>query len=442
MSLLGKILIVFNLLAAGAFAYFAMQDYYGDPAKGNGRQAIAAAGLRHQLVLTGLPLGGVKNPTDGLPPDVDAMPTAADADVPFRMEGPGGAPVEWVSPKLLGAYFQGVGASSDPLFVNTAVPNQLAEVARVKAKIEETLSAAGGPPAKVALLRGWLLYQIETLPERAKVLELADAETVDRESGQPRAKTADEVQRDADELQRRLLARVDGVLNPPKSLDASLTALPTDEEFAGADTDEKRLQLIAERRAKLDESRATALDEDERRRKVAHLLVHLSLEAGWQKRVLAVVGVRGYVKAVLAQARRFSEMAEQVSQELIDDQRAFFAQVDGRPETSDSPEHRGLLAEARDRTLVANRMAAIKAKMVNQAGKDADLVAQRKTHLDELAAQLAKIKTQVDGMLARQSAIESSLFEVQREVAITLDEVYKFEADLRALEQKLAGGGK
>ena len=45
-------------------------------------------------------------------------------------------------------------------------------------------------------------------------------------------------------------------------------------------------------------------------------------------------------------------------------------------------------------------------------------------------------------MLARQSTIEAGLFEIQREVAITLDEVYKFEADLAARERKLAGGGK
>ena len=45
-------------------------------------------------------------------------------------------------------------------------------------------------------------------------------------------------------------------------------------------------------------------------------------------------------------------------------------------------------------------------------------------------------------MLARQSRIETGLFEIQREVAITLDEVYKLEADLDAREKKLSSGGK
>ena len=40
-------------------------------------------------------------------------------------------------------------------------------------------------------------------------------------------------------------------------------------------------------------------------------------------------------------------------------------------------------------------------------------------------------------MLARQANIESGLFEVQREVAITLDEVYKLQDDLTKREQEL-----
>ena len=43
-------------------------------------------------------------------------------------------------------------------------------------------------------------------------------------------------------------------------------------------------------------------------------------------------------------------------------------------------------------------------------------------------------------MLAQQSTIESGLFEIQREVAITLDEVYQFEKELAERERQLAGG--
>jgi hypothetical protein len=52
---------------------------------------------------------------------------------------------------------------------------------------------------------------------------------------------------------------------------------------------------------------------------------------------------------------------------------------------------------------------------------------------------LVKVKNEVDAMLVRQTGIEATLFEVQREVALTLDEVYQLEADLADRERKLLG---
>ena len=431
MSLFGKILLVFNLLAAGGFTYLAIQDYYGE--KGKGTDEINAAGLRHLLVLNGIPVEGPANfPGDGV--------TA------FVVDGPGGVPTTTASKKLLDTYFQGLGAgSNDPntLFVATAVPNQLAEVARVKARIEEILSKAENPAAKIALLKGWLLYQVETFPQRVEIFALAEPNKEDPENdNKVRAKTPDELAKDVEELQRRLMARIDAVIAAPKSLEASITTPLTDGDLAGAATDEEKAKLVQDRLAKIQESRVVPLDATERTRKLAHLLVHLSPEAAWQKRMLAVVGVRGYLKAVQSQARRLAEMSIQIEHYLDADQRDYFAQINGRPGTSDTGEHRGLRQEAEEKTLIANRMSELKAKWVDQAIKEADLLSQRTTQLKELTDQLTKVKTQVDAMLARQSTIEAGLFEIQREVAITLDEVYQFEKELAEREAKLASGGK
>lgn len=433
MSLFGKILLVVNLLAAGGFTYLAMQDYYGEKGKGNGRQNINASGLRHLLVLNGLPVEGpAAFPGDGV--------TA------FVVDGPGGVPTTTVSKKLLDAYFQNVGAvSNDPntLVVATAVPNQLAEVARVKARIEEILSKADNPAAKIALLKGWLLYEVETYPERVEIFALTEPSKEDPENNNKvRAKTPDELAKDVAELQKRLMARIDAVLAAPQSLEASITTPITDGDLAGAATDEEKAKLIDARLAKIRESRVVPLDATERARKLAHLLVHLSPEAAWQKRVLAVVGIRGYLRAVQAQSRAFAEMSIQLEHYLDADQRDYFAQINGRPGTSDTGEHRGLRQEAEEKTLLANRMSELKAKWVDQAIKEADLLAQRNTQLKELTDQLTKVKTQVDAMLARQTTIEAGLFEIQREVAITLDEVYQFEKELAERERKLANGGK
>jgi hypothetical protein len=422
MSLFGKILLVINLLAAGGFVYFATQDW-------KGRQTITAAGLRHQLILVGLPLDG---PAD-FPPS---------GETPFHHEGAGGIPTETVSKKLLDSYFQGLGGGSDPnsLAANTAVPNQAAEVQRVKRKVEEILSRTDGTADKINLLRGWLIYQVETFSERVDVLLLSAADRLDAESGKPRGKTPEELGKDAEELQRRLMARIDGAASAAKTLDPAASTALKDDDLAAAGTDEERNKILQERAAKIGESRLAGLDEDERRRKIAHLLVHLSPEAAWQKRVLGVIGVRSYIKAIQTQSRRFEEMSLQLEQLLLADQEAYFAELKGRPESGDSPEHRGLIKEAQEKTLIANRMAAIKAKWVEQFTKDTDLVKQRETQLNELKNQLAKVKGQVDVMLSRQSTIESGLFEIQREVAVTLDEVYKFEAELAERERKLAGG--
>jgi hypothetical protein len=422
MSLFGKILLVVNLLAAGGFVYFATQDW-------KGRQTITAAGLRHQLILVGLPIDG---PAD-FPPSGEA---------PFRHENAGGVPTETVSKKLLDSYFQGIGGGSDQnsLAVGAAVPNQVAEVQRVKRKVEEILARTDGTAEKINLLKGWLVYQVETFSERMQVLLLAAPDRLDAETGKPRGKTPEEIGSDAAELQRLLMARIDGAASTAKTLDPAAATALKDEDLAGAGTDEERNKILNDRAAKVAESRLAGLDEDERRRKIAHLLVHLSPESAWQKRVLGVVGARNYIKAIQIQSRRFEEMSLHLEQLLLADQEAYFAELKGRPETGDSSEHRGLIKEAQEKTLIANRMSAIKAKWVEQNTKDKDLVSQRETQFNELKNQLAKVKGQVDVMLSRQSGIESGLFEIQREVAVTLDEVYKFEAELAERERKLAGG--
>src|SRR5262245_1061884 len=112
MTLFGKVLLVFNLLAAGGFVYLATQDW-------RGRQTISATGLRYELLVRGLPFGGEQ----GAP---TAMPADADAEVPFRIEGPGGVPIQSVSKKLLDGYFQ--AAPGGEMLGGPAVPNQLAEV--------------------------------------------------------------------------------------------------------------------------------------------------------------------------------------------------------------------------------------------------------------------------------------------------------------------------
>jgi uncharacterized coiled-coil protein SlyX len=65
MSLLGKILAVLNVLAAGAFLYLAALDW-------GKRQAWSHAVLRHELVLHGLPIDEGAEAPPGMPPSLHA----------------------------------------------------------------------------------------------------------------------------------------------------------------------------------------------------------------------------------------------------------------------------------------------------------------------------------------------------------------------------------
>src|SRR5687767_10225124 len=149
MSLLSKILLFVNLLAAGAFAYLAVQDW-------RGRQTITAAGLRHiMLAYHGLPLG---DPADSATMTVPADP---DTEIPFPVEMGGGVSTTTTSRKLLEAYFQQAGAGAAPpggvaLGTNQPVPSQLGEVRRVYDLIKAEVARQDGAKARTALLYNWL----------------------------------------------------------------------------------------------------------------------------------------------------------------------------------------------------------------------------------------------------------------------------------------------
>jgi len=405
MTTFGKVLIFFNLLAGGAFAYFAMQDYFGEKGKGNGRQAINAAGLRHILLIEGLPLGDSK----GAPTEISNDPDP-DAQIPFRVTMAGAFRTDTVSKKLLESYFK--AAPGDEVLGGGAVPNQLSEVKRVKAKIDSILAEnADKPDEKLKLLTGWLLLQAELYEERQAILKMIADKNIEA-------------------MEKLLGDKFAVVIEDPKPLETDNPALTKLPELA-ADDATKQVEKVKA----VDDSRFAPLDETERRNRIAHLLVHLSPKEDWQKRVAMIVGLRKFSGAIIAQAERFAVMAERIRL-IIPVHQADYQSAE-----------RIQLLLAITRTDLANHQAQLKAKWVEQEKKDADFVGQRETQLKAIQARYAKTKLEVDEMLVKQANIEAALFEVQREVAITLDEVYRLEAvleqrerDLLQLAPKVGGG--
>lgn len=394
MSTLGKVLLVFNLLLGGGFAYLALQDW-------KGRQEITAAGFRHVVLLDGLPLGAK-------PGDPEAMPTDPEAEIPFVIEGPGGKPTETVGPAVLKAYFTPAAGAMDtgsaPLAVADPVHSQLAEVRRVLGVVKTYLETQADDAKKAQAAHNLLILQAETLDERQQTQALLAAGK-------------------GDELRDRLYARFERVLKAPAQADTSALAVP-EAEVEAADKTKERL-------TKAGEVREGTKDEPERRARLSHLLVHLDPSAAWQKRVMMVVGVKRYVRTVAVQGARFAEMATRVRRLTDDDQNRFA----------------GTYAQLREMatrgTQLLNELTDREVRLQDVERRDADAVAKLETQLNDpttgLKAQLAQVKADVDTLLAKQELTERELFRVQRIVADTLDDVYRMEAELARVERERYG---
>ncbi len=135
MSLLGKILAVLNILGAGALIYFAMADY-------SKRHAWAYSKFRHELALNGLPL--------------DAREQAANEEQIVNLLG------EDANAPTLTAIFQQAGGNP----VNT----QIAEVDRLKGKLNGDLQAASGTRARTYALSSILLPLADQHDEREQLI--------------------------------------------------------------------------------------------------------------------------------------------------------------------------------------------------------------------------------------------------------------------------------
>src|SRR5262249_40386647 len=150
---LGYVLLVFNLLAGGAFVYLGIQDW-------RGRQEINAAGLNHILKIRGLPFDGASD-----------VPSNPDSEITFKVEMAGGTRTDTVGPEFLKKYFQeaGAGETKSPFAAATPVASQLAELRRVRKLVKDAVDAAPSADQKARLLGGWLEYQVETYAERVVI---------------------------------------------------------------------------------------------------------------------------------------------------------------------------------------------------------------------------------------------------------------------------------
>ena len=155
MGALGKVLIVFNLLAGGGFFYLAAKDWQK-------RQEFAFAAFRSQVALDGLPLDSV----EPKPADLDEQ-----TEVPFAYRITGGKALDRIRKDTLTKLVPAGGTQ----FGGEAVPNQVAEFQRVQKKVADALAKmANDPAAKRNLTLTYLFDLAKGGAERDGVRALAD----------------------------------------------------------------------------------------------------------------------------------------------------------------------------------------------------------------------------------------------------------------------------
>jgi hypothetical protein len=153
MGILGKLLIVFNLLAAGAFAYFVVQDW-------KVRQDITYNALARQVQLEGIALEP-QTP----PPTADEL---EDGRVAFYIVMPGNVTYRTIPKSKLDAMIPNGGT----LLGGEAVSNQTDEVKRLQTKVFANIPAQG--QQRFDWLRTYLVSVVRTGAERDGVAALFD----------------------------------------------------------------------------------------------------------------------------------------------------------------------------------------------------------------------------------------------------------------------------
>lgn len=386
MSLLGKILLFVNLLAAAGLVYLAAQDW-------GKRQQINGTVLRYQMALDGISV-------DPLGPD-----EASEKTVPVTVATPAGRTTTTVPRKLLDDHFQGTGAG--------APASQVDEVKAAWTKLLAEIDGAGNDAAARTLAVGKLLSLAGSFEERTAARRLATL---------PDARAARE------EAVARLKRKFDAVIAAPNPAGFAAESAALDEVKQKLQANPNNAQAKGELERLMSYTEPPfARDEADRRRRIAHLLMLLDPTANHQKRVMLLAGLPTYLSALGGQTANLEEMVRRTERAIERDQAAFEVEYETLKR----------LAIEQDQ-LVLQQQRVVKG-LQDQLAADAAAAKTRDGQLAALDQQLAALSGEVSDLLAKQAQVEKALFEVQKRVGDTMRGNGRLEADLGRAERV---GGK
>jgi len=486
MTILGKILLFFNIIAGGAVVYFATQSW-------TIRQTENATALKYYLWLQGLPQDGppIPPPAPEEPPEERYVPLGTEA-APFRM-GPNHS-VFSVRYEFLKKHFENADKGK---FSSETPPNsRMGEFKRVKEVVENTLESMKTDVERLNWLvgkytglrfdPGILILLADSFEEREAYRSLikkpSDAENFTPEKLETNAKTA----------RQALNFKFDAILNPPSATTLAEETTRLQDKYklvAEADVEAKlandRLKAatktyrelyepllansvevnfladaatkdaVEKARAEQDAAyeahlkkndakreaerallavqaitRSAATDEADRLRRTIQLMMVLDKGESWQRRLVLVYGLGDYLTALKdrverhAGARPYRPRLElQMDYETV--------------EFNSFYERSKEVAIDRDRQLF--RQKEITDALKKQLDKSKEAVEQSRTQHALKEADLKALEADVAAKVVEQSRIEADLFDVQKQIGEVLRQNFEMEDKLQVTERKLIG---
>jgi hypothetical protein len=446
MGTLGKILLFVNFVAFAGLTYFASQDWLA-------RHAAATNALKHQLVIVGMPV---------------TAPTGIEGDsenIPLGTTVSGFYPVETVRPGLLKDLFSGTGSEeyAGGEFPKTQMDQLDAAYKAASAKLsglkpDELLAQLGGTYTKspetktVRFQSGWLASMAETTVERALIRKLCEPTQFERtpEKKEANAKTlmaiwekkfetlkkVDAKQADAEATQvkeatdavraandegKRKFAAYSALISKP---DSDPTEIQTAAKDAAAALDKLTDSYSGLQKVIATIGTTACRDEGDRKKRIAHVLMHLSDTPAWQKRVALTVGLKTYLSALSDHANRIQRYASAAEAQVVLDQARFADEYD-------------LLKNlAIGQALLLKQEVAVRTDLQLQRSKDEEAVKVRLLLLEDRRKTLDDINKRVEAALTAQAETEKRLFDVQKLVGETLQRNFGLEDQLEKVEAK------
>jgi hypothetical protein len=403
MSLLGKILLAVNLLAAAGLAYLTLQSW-------SKRQEVSALALRYQLTLVGMPVDEPK----GITPDSDS--------VAVNIEDAPGHVAETASKKMLTAHFGGEFPRTQLEAVKALQTSLRSNVAGQPNDIDKLRVLCGGVNAANVFEPGLLMRFAETFEERQAIRELAYV--FDPLTGKMRMiANPQQIATNLSEGYRRLDRKFETVLNAPNPAAAQADAQKVEDLRAKIAAGDKKAE--ADLTAFLAEGGPSATrDEADRRQRIAQLLMLSDPSAANQKKTVLTVGLRTYALALNEQLGRTEEIVRRVERQIEQDQAKY----------QDEYELLKQMAVQEDQ-LLAQQTQVVQGYL-DQAAEDDKHVSVRQTQLANLEKDLAEVTKTVSDLLQAQAGVEKALFEVQKKVGDTLKKNTDLETNLLKAEDR------